>query len=668
MTVRLPRLLDSDYNEVRRLQPLTESASIPLRETPTATMTLAGEEVAMHDWVELFTVRGSIGIFRVTDIDTSPRQKTTANLRHAIDSLSDDVWADQLDFDGTVDEYLADLLDQQTVVRWQLGECDDTSDWKKSGINYTRLSELLWGLADERRDYRFVYDFTTSPWTLSFKALPATVGAEVRLSRNAESVQIRRTDSDMCNKLHVSVTTGTNITIKHYDNTASQTLYGVIVKTADINSEDVPDADTWAAEFLARRASPAVQVTISGYELSRLTGETFDEMDVGKKCRVALPAIPEVLDETIVTVTYPDVYGTPERVTVELNNHLEKFSESIANLKKRAGGGGGGGGGGGRLATAEDLKYWAKIVSNQDAIIEGSDLKALVETGIVLEPGGARIFSLIEGMQANRSEIDVNASNISLVVTNGSVRGDVIVGIVNGSSQVDINADYIKLNGQTSVSSLLSGLAIISAMGVTDLSATNLTALQTFTYQQTQMYSRALKLGTIQSATALAAGGTSDVDFDHAHALSMDSSGHVTAGAAVAVGDSSATFDVAATAWYQQQIAAARQDGASGVTLSQDGWDRSGNNIVRASNGACETVALPTFSTSGGTTWSSGVTYVYFSTPSVSLPLATKQVSLPSTSNWSAAGSVSPPSSAGSITVSVGGLSRTFTWNGSSWS
>ena len=668
MTVRLPRLLDSNYNEVRRLQPLTESASITLRETPTATMTLAGEEVAMHDWVELFTVRGSVGIFRVTDIDTSPRQKTTANLRHAIDSLSDDVWADQLDFDGTVDEYLADLLDQQTVVRWQLGECDDTSTWKKSGINYTRLSELLWGLADERRDYRFVYDFTTSPWTLSFKALPSAVGAEVRLSRNAESVQIRRTDSDMCNKLHVSVTTGTNIAIKHYDNTTSQALYGVIVKTADINSEDVPDADTWAAEFLARRASPAVQVTISGYELSRLTGETFDEMDVGKKCRVALPAIPEVLDETIVTVTYPDVYGTPERVTVELNNHLEKFSESIANLKKRAGGGGGGGGGGGRLATAEDLKYWAKIVSNQDAIIEGSDLKALVETGIVLEPGGARIFSLIEGMQANRSEIDVNASNISLVVSNGSVRGDVIVGIVNGSSQVSINADYIKLNGQTSVSSLLSGLAIISAMGVTDLSATNLTALQTFTYQQTQMYSRALKLGTIQSATALAAGGTSDVDFDHAHALSMDSSGHVTAGAAVAVGDSSATFDVAATAWYQQQIAAARQAGASGVTLSQAGWDGSGNNIVTASNGATETVTLPTFSTSGGTTWSSGVTYVYFSTPSVSLPLATKQVSLPSTSNWSATGSVSPPSSAGSITVRVGGLSRTFTWNGSSWS
>ena len=667
MTVRLPRLLDSSLGEARRLQPTTLTAQITLRETPTATMTLSDDSVQMHDWVELFTVRGSIGVYRVTDIETAPRRDTTLNLRHAIDSLSDDVWAAQTDFDGTVDEYLADLLAQQTVERWQLGECDDTSDWKKSGINYNRLSELLWELADDRRGYMFVYDFTTTPWTLSFKAVASTVAAEVRLSRNAESVQIRRSDQDMCNRLYLSVNTGGTPTLSIYDNATSQALYGVIVKTADIDTEDVPDAAAWAADFLARRASPGVQVTISGYELSRLTGETFDELDIGKRCRVALPAIPEVLDEVIVSVTYPDVFGTPERVTVELNNHLEKFSETIANMKKRMGGGGGGGGGGGRLATASELKRWAMIVSAHDAIMETSELKKLVESGIILEPGGATIYSLVEGIEANRGQIDVNASNIGLVVQNGSVRADVIVQIVNGSSSVSINADYIKLNGQTSISSLLSGLAIISAMGVTDLSATNLTALSTLHYQNTQFYSRNLKLGTIQSANALASGGTTDIDFDHAHALSMDSSGHVTAGAAVAVGDPSATFNVAATAWYQQQIAAATAAGAAGVTLSQGGWNSSGQNIVTASNGQTSTVSLPSFTTSGGSTWSGGSTTVYFSTPSVSLPLKSHTVNMPSSGTLSGV-HVTSSSPGAYITFSgtytAGGKAYSLSWSG----
>lgn len=182
-----------------------------------------------------------------------------------------------------------------------------------------------------------------------------------------------------------------------------------------------------------------------------------------------------------------------------------------------------------------------------------------------------------------------------------------------------LNTDFGRLTtGQLEAQSIVSGI----------LAGTTLTAKNTFVYRTDTMYKRTLKLGTIQSADALAAGDATSVDFDHAHALSMDSSGHVTMGAAVSVGDSRATFNVAATTWFQQQMAAARQDGASGVTLSQDGWDSSGNNIVRATNGQAETVSLPSFTTSGGTTWANGSTTVYFSTPSVSLPLASKAVTL----------------------------------------
>lgn len=676
--VRLPRLLDANFGEVRRIQPTAMTANITMRETPSATMAVTDEDIQMHAWMELYTVRGSIGIFRVTDIDQTPRRETSITLRHGIDSLSDDVWAAQEDYDGTVAGFLAQIMAHQTTVRWQLGECDDTGDWKKSGINYSRLSELLWELIEERRGFRFEYDFTTTPWTLSFKSLPATDSAEVRLSRNAEAVQIRRTDSEMCNRLYLSVTSGTTPTLRTFENATSQALYGIISKTASIDLDDVPDADAWAASFLADRASPSVSVSINGYELARLTGETWDELDVGKRCRLVLPSLPEFLSEIIVAVNYPNVLGEPERVTVDLNNHLEKFTETIADMKKRMGGGGGGGGGGGKLATEEEVKAWAKVVTSHGQIIEGTDLQELYESGIVLDAEtGVRIYSLVEGMTANRSVIDLNTSDIGLIVQNGQVRADVIVSIVNGSSQISLTADKILLNGETIANEitgmkadfqqLTTGQAEALSIVSNILAGTTLTARNTFVYQSDTIYKRTLKLGNVQSADAMAAGGTTSVDFDHAHALSMDSSGHVTAGAAVAVGDASATFNVAATAWYQQQIAAARQAGAAGVTLSQGGWDGSGNNIVTASNGTTETVALPSFTSSGGTSWSGGATYVYFNTPSVSLPLLTKQVSLPATSAWSASGTVAPPSSSASITVRVGGASRTFTWSGSAW-
>lgn len=673
--VNLPRRLDQSLAEVDRLRPTSLTVTVSLRETSTATMNLPDEGVQMHDLIELFSVRGSLGLYRVSDIEASPRKECSVTLRHAIDTLSDDVWAAQLDYDGTVAGFLADLLDQQTVVRWQLGTCADTADWKKSGINYSRLSELLWELADDRRDYGFTFDFSTTPWTLNFVELPTAVGAEVRLSRNVESLQIRRSDADMANKLYMSVTNGTKVTIQTYENQQSQALYGLIAKTADINVDDVPDPAAWAADFLARRASPGVQVTINGYELSRLTGETFDEMAVGKKCRVALPGIPETLTETIVAVTYPDIYATPERVTVELNNHLEKFSETIASLKKRAGGGGGGGGGGGRLASAAELKRWAQVVSALDAIAETSELKKLVETGIVLVPGGATIYSLVEGIESNRGQIDVNANQISLVVDgNGVKAASIVEAINNGSSSIKLTADHITLNGDTVAQSLTGKTINAKDLNCELLSASSGFSLNTgqtggFNFNGNSIGYHALKIGTnsgLTSASCLMGGGA-DVTLAHAHKMTMDSSGVVTAGEAVPIGDSSATFNVAATAWYQQRIVAAQQAGAAGVTLSQRGWNGSGNNIVDASNGATETVALPSFTSSGGTTWSSGVTYVYFSTPSVSLPLLTKQVSLPATSAWSATGSVSPPSSAGTITVRVGGASRTFRWSGTAW-
>lgn len=66
--------------------------------------------------------------------------------------------------------------------------------------------------------------------------------------------------------------------------------------------------------------------------------------------------------------------------------------------------------------------------------------------------------------------------------------------------------------------------------------------------------------------------------------------------------------------------------GKNSVTLSSTGWQGS-SNTVKASNGKSVVVSLPSFSTSGGTSFnSSNQTTVYFSTASVSGYLASKTV------------------------------------------
>lgn len=481
--------MDANLNEVARLHPEGMSADLPLEATWTATMELAEDDapVGMHDFVEVFTPRGSAGIFRATNIDDTKRSTTTVTLMHAIDTMSDSVWSGQTDYDGTVAGFIAAVLAQQPVVRWQLGTCEDLNDYKKAGINYDRLSELLEELQKEEFGYYFSYDFTTWPWTLNFVAQGSTVTSEFRLSRNVESCEITRSDEELCNRLYLSVnqkdkTNGVTVNkeeIKTYNNAASQAIYGIVEKTADIDLESVVDADTWAADFLARRAHPGVQIVIDGWALQAITGETWDEARLGEMARVSLPDYAEALDERVVGISYPELIFADgddvpiERVTVQLANHTEPFDETIANLKKdqkkTARGGRAGGRGG---ASGEELENWAIVVQHHGDVMDDTGVTELYESGIEVDAqSGVRIWSLAQGFVSQHAELVVQSNRIAAVVDgNGNIKAAQIVASINDTgSSVLISADKITIDGTTTVTQLLSGLARISKISATDI-------------------------------------------------------------------------------------------------------------------------------------------------------------------------------------------------------
>ena len=633
---QLPRLLNADFTERARVRPTAYSPTLQRRATSTAKLSLPQDvPVAMHDWFELFTPAGSAGLFRVTDIDDTVPTEIQYTLLHGIDTLSDSVWKAQTDYSGTCAGFLAALLAQQTAPLWQLGECDAAFAYKRSGINYDYLNDLLAEFMEDPRlnDYYLTYDFSTTPWTLNLKAAPEGVRAEFRLSRNVERCQVRRSDADQCTRLYLSVNTATtsggvttnSVVIRTYNNAAAQALYGVIEKTADIDTADVPDPDAWAADFMARRAHPAVQIQIDGLRLKDLTGLDWDESTLAALTRVALPAIAETLEERVESLSWPDPLRDARRVTVSLANRLPKFSDTIASRAKktaRAGAAARGAARGG--ASGKELEHWAQIVSKHAKAMDDTGITDLWETGIVLDAvTGATIYSLQQGYVSQYAAINVNSAAISAevqraegaetglssritqtateissevtnrqnadnalssritqnaeAITSKVSAGDIASTINQTAQSVLIQASKINLEGYVTASELSATNANITNLtnGTTQashldgalISGTTVTARNTLVYRDDTIYKRTLHIGSVATLDVLAAGGNTSVDFAHYHAISASEGTGSNAGKIlITLGDvqaseGSTNFNIAATQFYQDGVAAAFQQG-----------------------------------------------------------------------------------------------------------
>lgn len=656
MPVRLPVLLDADLSEKRRLHPTSGSVTPPsLTGGGEAALTLEEDEaeITVHDWLALYTQRGLAGYYRVTNVADAVHKQVDVTMLHGIDILSDSVWPEQRDFSGTVAEFLTALLSHQTsllkgVQPWRLGVCEDDGDYKAS-INYDNLLSLLEGLEEDGSDYRFVYDQSSFPWTLSRVRLPETPETEFRLTRNTRSATITYNDADLCTRLHLSVNvktedsaTGTsenNAVIRTYNNETAQARYGIVVKTADIDTQDdienelFPEADAWAGKFLAQRREPSVQIQIEGDELAELTGDTWDEMDVGKLCRVALPSYGKTYLERVVSVTYPDPWGDPSRVTVSLANTLPRFSETLTDVRKTAARAARSVRRIGRSATTEkEKRFWKENVEYIGKALDGTGITTLYRAGIDMDAaGGVKIFSLEQGLQALYSGITVNAHKIELqvqesanlssritqtarsieqIVTEVGADGTVttasiVTAINNHKSSIKLNADTINLEGYVTATMMDTAIAAIDSI-VGDLDIHGSLTVGGNTYLSaayvpendglnhlvaSRYYVENYVDGYVEDAvnafgTPTASGGQISIPYT-----------------TIGGGSGSINFNIADTQYYQDGVSAAR----AGVTMSAGGWlynseEGELTNYIIATNGQSLEISQPTVSiaVSGG--------------------------------------------------------------------
>lgn len=674
--VKLPIVLTDDLKRDKPVQADALSITISARDKSTAVLTLPVNAATypMHTFFELFTSKGSAGVFWQTNASLLDNTGRTYSLTHAIDTLRKNTYKEQTTFEGTRQGFLSKLFSYQNPVFWQIGDIYAPENaYKSANINYTNLSDLFTRFLQDNVDLYPVYDFSTTPWTVHIRKLPEEIGARFSLTRNAETCRIVYDDKQQATRLYLAVNTPEKVNgitkytaeLKTYEDADAIAEYGVFEKTASIKTDEITGTpDDWAREFFEKYKDPTVQITVDGYELWKQTGEIYDEMSVGKRCKVALPEFGATTIQRIESVTYPDALKAPTAITVSLATKQKTFTTAISNLEKEVEKVGGVAGGAAlSSAKAEEVYAWSLIMQKVEEAVNGTGIVNLWETGIIIDTEtGATIYSLEQGfvsafaaikvnadkilLKANKSDVDdlaerVSYAEIDIDGANAAIRLKAEQSVVDDLAE-RVSSAEIDIDGVNSEISLKANKTYVDNLFAESVTTTNLAAeiakIEKLSLQRVsgtiaefstvtadnvsfggnQMYRRALSMGDVVSTDVLTSKGSA-IDLAHSHAVYVSDDGTVTLGKVSATGGN---FNLADTKFYQEGVSAA----VDGVTLSASGWI-DGHNTVSASNGKTKTITLPDFSVSGGTSFnSSHKTTVYFSTPSVDQPLKTVTV------------------------------------------
>lgn len=353
--MRLPYLLTRDMTLIKSIRPTGLSMVFSLRDMDTAEMTLPESEIPepeIHEFVELETPSGAPALYRVAAFERVYGSEIKLTLNHAIDVLNDRVYSAATNPSRTaLASYISALLATSPGLIWTLGTTTGISSykWYRDSTKNECSLDLLNEVKDALVDHMFTYDYPDvnghiGACVLNVAPLPTDVGAEFRLSRNIKECTVNVDDTDMCNRIYMMFTrkgasTQSNYT---YNDTASQAEYGLIEQGIEVSEEETGGAtvalrQAWADKYFKQHAKPNAAITISGYQLKRLTGLDWDEASVGKLVRVALPGYHDYFEERCLEVSYDDALNKPEEVTVQLGVEMPTVSEELAFMAKRTG-------------------------------------------------------------------------------------------------------------------------------------------------------------------------------------------------------------------------------------------------------------------------------------------------------------------------------------------
>ena len=458
-----------------QVQPVSMSLSLSERQS-TATVTVGPEApaIAVGDWMRDDTEPGKGIVWRAKSVETDYSTNTrTVQLEHIINTLKDTVMFGDVDPDtmgGSSTSVTAKKAASYIIGRqsdWKLGILDYSTSQGYS-FSSENLYSALETVSGTLTDCWWSYDLSVYPFVLYIRPIDKTVSCEMRMGRNIRTLRRTIDKSQMYTRVYPIGKNNLHISGSYVQK--NQGTYGVISKVlTDTSKETASALKTWATERLNRHCEPSVTVTISGLDLSSVTGLSVDKLTLGKWCQVPLPEYGTTIAEKICKLNWSDKIADPEGVTVTLANELVDTATIIKTISESVSSGTGGRG---TAKQQEEDHAWFEDTTDHVSMIAeavgGKDENGNPDwsrvSNLTVDGNGiaARVVKTEGDMVTALAAIRISENSINQIVkgigADGKVTAASIVLAVNkAGSSVKINADHIVLNGtSTTINSLFS--------------------------------------------------------------------------------------------------------------------------------------------------------------------------------------------------------------------
>lgn len=446
MSVRLPRLLDAQLREVCRLHPVTLSINERLVPPHDASMTLPpGEGASFHAWVELYTIDGSAGFYRVSSSSESYVGTGDVDLEHSSAILGDAIIPGEGTYSGTCAEVLAAMLANQTTLvngqkPWVLGTCAKSASIEYAYDCNNILSAMTEVVGDEKDGFALEFDDTHGfPWRVNVISVETSASCEGRLSRNLESVSVSISDDEFCTRIYCK-----SLSEPHYIDGPTVGVWGIITKTITAGEGVTAESlQSYITRYLEDHKNPRNSIEINGVDLATATAESLDSFRIGRLFRLTLPDYGVKMEERILVRSIADVYGDPRGVRLTLASNIRDTAEDLVRLdntvtggssqnstKKYIGGGASKGTGLSQTSVLDMLKKTDSFTSATEAWVK--------EAGVKIEANHADLYATKKAITGNWAE---DVETINALITASSDNGGLVSMIVGRHNKIeDVNA------------------------------------------------------------------------------------------------------------------------------------------------------------------------------------------------------------------------------------
>lgn len=446
MSVRLPRLLDAQLREVCRLHPVTLSINERIVPPHDASMTLPpGEGAPFHAWVELYTIDGSAGFYRVSGASECYVITGDVDLEHSAAILGDAIIPGEGKYSGTCAEVLTAMLANQTTLingqkPWVLGTCAKSASIEYAYDCNNILSAMTEVVGDEKDGYALEFDDTHGfPWRVNVVSVETSASCEGRLSRNLESVSVSMSDDEFCTRIYCK-----SLPEPHYIDGPTVGTWGVITKTITAGEGVTAESlQSYITRYLEDHKNPRNSIEINGVDLATATGESLDSFQIGRLFRLALPDYGVKMEERILVRSISDVYGDPRGVRLTLASNIRDTAEDLVRLDNTVTGGSSQNstkkyiGGGTSKGTGLSRNTLLGLLRDYDDFSSATESWKR-EAGVKIEANHADLYATKRAITGNWAG---DVETINALITASSDNGGLVSMIVGRHNKIeDVNA------------------------------------------------------------------------------------------------------------------------------------------------------------------------------------------------------------------------------------